>query len=43
MTLGRQMSDIEIMEMMGTALPSQTGGVDNAGDVDLSDIVDDLE
>jgi len=43
MTLGRQMSDVEIMEMMGTALPSQTGGTENAGDVDLSDITDDLE
>jgi len=43
MTLGRKMSDTEIMEMLGTALPSQTGGTDNAGDVDLSDIVDDLE
>ena len=43
MTLGRQLSDTEIMEMMQTALPSQTGGTENAGDVDLSDIVDDLE
>jgi len=43
MTLGRQMSDVEIMEMMGTAMPSQTGGTENAGDVDLSDITDDLE
>ncbi|HEC60636.1 MAG TPA: hypothetical protein ENI27_00085 [bacterium] len=43
MTLGREMSDTEIMEMLGTALPSQTGGVENAGDVDLSDITDDIE
>jgi len=43
MTLGRQMSDTEIMEMLGTALPSQTGSTENAGDVDLSDITEDLE
>jgi len=43
MTLGRKMSDTEIMEMMGTTLPSQTGGTENAGDVDLSDITEDLE
>jgi len=43
MTLGRKMSDTEIMEMMGTAMPSQTGSTENAGDVDLSDITEDLE
>jgi len=43
MTLGRQMSDTEIMEMLGTAMPSQTGSTENAGDIDLSDITDDLE
>ena len=41
MTLGREMSDTEILEMLGTAMPSQTGGTENAGDVDLSDILED--
>ena len=40
MTLGKELSDTEIMEMLGTALPSQTGGVEHAGDVDLSDILE---
>lgn len=39
--LGRQMTDAEIMELLDGALPSQTGSTDNAGDIDLSDIVDD--
>lgn len=40
MTLGKSLSDLEIMELIGTVLPSQTGGTDRAGDVDLSDIMD---
>ena len=41
LALGREMNDTEIMEMMGTSLPSQTGSTENSGDVDLSDIMDD--
>lgn len=39
MTLGKNLTDLEIMELLGSAMPSQTGGTDRAGDVDLSDIV----
>lgn len=41
MTLGRQLTDLQIMELLGTSVPSQTGGTDRAGDVDLSDVLDD--
>jgi hypothetical protein len=42
MALGKILSDTEIMEVLGATMPSQTGGTDKAGDVDLSDIIDDV-
>lgn len=41
--LGRTLSDMEIMDLLGasTATSPSTGSTSNAGDVDLSDIVDD--
>jgi len=40
LTLGKQLTDHEILDLLGTALPSQTGGTQNAGEVDLSDVLD---
>jgi len=42
--LGRKMSDDEIRAILGVSnLPSQTGSTQNAGDIDMSDVMDDLE
>lgn len=41
LALGKTMTDLEIMELLGTALPSQTGGTQKADDVDLSDVIGD--
>lgn len=42
LAIGKVMTDLEIMELIGTALPSQTGGTQNAGDIDLSDVLDEV-
>jgi len=39
--IGRKMTDAEILELLGAAIPSQTGGSDRAGDIDISDITGD--
>lgn len=41
--IGLKLSDQEIMDLLGASIGSQTGGTENAGDVDLSDIVDDMD
>lgn len=41
LAIGKEIPDVEIMEIIGAALPSQTGGTQNAGDIDLSDVIDD--
>lgn len=40
MAMGRQMTEIEILGLLGASIPSQTGGTDKAGDIDLSDILE---
>lgn len=42
MALGKQLSDQEIMALLGGGNVSPTKGGDSAGDVDLSDVVDDI-
>ena len=41
LALGRTLKEAEIMERLGLSLPSQTGGTDKAGDVDLGDVLAD--
>lgn len=41
LALGPIRSDEEILSILGGTLKSQTGGTENAGDIDLSDIIDD--
>jgi hypothetical protein len=41
LALGRTLSKEEIMTLLGVTLPSQTGSTDNAGDIDLSDVIGD--
>lgn len=38
--MGRQMTELEIMELLGVSIPQQTGGTDKAGDIDLGNILD---
>lgn len=40
LAMGREMTDAEIMDLMGASGPSQTGGVENSSDIDLSDVID---
>lgn len=42
-SLGLSLSDQEILDLLGASLASQTGGTENAADVDLSDVVDDMD
>lgn len=40
LALGRTMTVEEVMSLLGASIPSQTGGTEKAGDIDLSDILD---
>jgi len=41
--LGRPLKDHEIMELLGASVPAQTGSTDNAGEIDLRDVLDEPE
>lgn len=41
MALGRQMSDREIMELLGMSVPASAPTQGGSGDIDLSDVIDD--
>lgn len=44
LALGRSLTELEVMELLGTSeSKSQTGSTNNAGDIDLSDVIDDVK
>lgn len=38
--LGKTLTDMEIMTLLGASVPSQTGGTSHASDIDLSDVLE---
>jgi len=40
LAMGRTLSDLEIMELLGASVPNQTGSTDNTADLDLDDVLD---
>lgn len=38
--LGRNLTELEVMELIGASTPQQPGSTANAGDIDLSDVLD---
>lgn len=41
LALGRQLNELEVMELLGASVPAQTGSTQNASDIDLSDVLED--
>lgn len=39
LALGRQLTELEVMELLGASTPASTGSVSNSADIDLSDVL----